>query len=93
PNLHESASIDNEGRLIFTINNLSITEDYKIETVLLGKEAKKVRANILTNEMTAYNTFDNPNLVNIKEFNDFTVTKEGLNFTIPKCSVMRFIVE
>ena len=43
--------------------------------------------------MTAYNTFDNPELVNVKEFNDFVVTETGINFTIPKCSVMRFIVE
>ena len=93
PNLHESASIDNDGRLIFTINNWSVTGDYKIETVLLGKDSKKISASILTNEMTAHNTFENPNLVNIKDFNDFEVTKEGLNFTIPKCSVMRFIVE
>lgn len=93
PNLHESASIDENNRLIFTINNLSVKEDYEIETVLLGKDAKKVSASILTNDMTAYNTFENPDLVTVREFNDFTLTKEGLSFTIPKCSVMRFIVE
>jgi len=93
PNLHESSSIDEQGRLIFTINNLSIIEDYNIETVVIGKEVKKVSLSILTNEMTAYNTFENPNYVNVKEFKDFTITKDGLNFTIPKCSVMRGIVE
>ncbi len=93
PNLHESASIDKYGRIIFTINNLSITDDYKIETGLLGKEPKMVTANILNNEMNACNTFENPNMVNVKEFNNFKITEKGLNFTIPKCSVMRFVIE
>ncbi|MBE6054193.1 MAG: alpha-N-arabinofuranosidase [Clostridium sartagoforme] len=93
PNLHESASIDKDGRIIFTINNLSITDDYKVETELLGKEPTKVTASILNNEMNACNTFENPNVVNIKDFNDFTITEKGLSFTIPKCSVMRVIIE
>lgn len=93
PNLHESASIDKDGRIIFTINNLSITDDYKVETELLGKKPTNITANILTNEMTACNTFENPNVVNVEEFNNFIVTEKGLNFTIPKCSVMRVIIE
>ena len=93
PNLHESASIDENGRVIITINNLSISEDYKVEIELLGKKSTKFTASILTNEMTAYNTFDNPDVVELKDFNDFITTESGLNFTIPKCSVMRFIVE
>lgn len=93
PNLHESASVDKDGRIIFTINNLSLTEDYKVETELLGKNPTKITANILTNEMNACNTFEDPSLVKIEEFNNFTVSENGLSFTIPKCSVMRFIVE
>ena len=93
PNLYESASIDEKGRVIITINNLSITEDYKIKTELIGKKTTKVTASILSNEMTDYNTFDNPNTVDIKEFNDFIVTETGIRFTIPKCSVMKFILE
>lgn len=93
PNLHESASVDKDGRIIFTINNLSLTEDYKVETELLGKNPTKITANILTNEMNACNTFEDHSLVKIEEFNNFTVSGNGLSFTIPKCSVMRFIVE
>ncbi len=93
PNLHESASVDKDGRVIFTINNLSITDDYKVETELLGKKPTKITANILTNEMNDCNTFEESNLVKIEEFNNFTVSENGLSFTIPKCSVMRFIIE
>ena len=28
-----------------------------------------------------------------EEFNNFKITEKGLNFTIPKCSVMRFVIE
>lgn len=93
PNLHESASVDKDGRIIFTINNLSITDDYKVETELLGKKPTKITANILTNEMNACNTFEESNLVKIEEFNNFTISDNGLSFTIPKCSIMRFIIE
>ena len=93
PNLHESASIDEDGRVIITINNLSLSEDYKIETELIGKKATKVTSSILSNEMTAHNTFDNPNNVEVKEFKDFIITETGISFAIPKCSVIRFIIE
>jgi len=60
---------------------------------LLGKNPTKITANILTNEMNACNTFEESNLVKIEDFNNFTVSENGLSFTIPKCSVMRFIIE
>lgn len=93
PNLHESASINKEGKIVFTINNLSITDSYEVETELLGRKPTNIKASILTNEMTACNTFENPNTVNVEDFNDFKITEKGLSFIIPKCSVMRFIID
>ena len=93
PNLHESASIDENGRVIITINNLSISEDYNVEVELLGKKPKNIIASLLTNEMTAYNSFDDPEIVKVDEFTNFIITDIGLNFTIPKCSVMNFVIE
>jgi len=93
PNLHESASIDEEGRIIITINNLSVSEGYNIEGIIVDREVKSVKATILTNEMGAHNTFDNPEVVKPEEFTKFTVTDGGLNFTIPACSILSFVVE
>ena len=93
PNLHESVSIDKEGRVIITVNNLSITDSYDIEGIIVDKEIKAVSATILTNEMGAYNTFAEPDKVKPEEFNDYKVTDKGLNFTIPACSVLSIIVE
>ena len=93
PNLHESVSIDKDGRVIITVNNLSITDSYDIEGIIVDKEIKAVSATILTNEMGAYNTFAEPDKVKPEEFNDYKVTDKGLNFTIPACSVLSIIVE
>ena len=57
PNLHESVSVDDEGRINITINNLSIDEAYDIEGIIVDRPIKSVTATILTNKMDAYNTF------------------------------------
>ncbi|MBE6062986.1 MAG: alpha-N-arabinofuranosidase [Clostridium butyricum] len=93
PNLNESASVDSEGRLNITLNNLSLTDSYDIEGVIVDKKINSVKAKILTNDMNAHNTFDNPDAVKPVEFSDFKITDKGLNFKIPACSVISFVVE
>lgn len=93
PNLNESVSVDAEGRINITINNLSIDEAYDIEGIIVDRPIKSVTATILTNKMDAYNTFDNPEVVKPEEFKDFVLTAQGLNFNIPACSVISFIIE
>lgn len=92
-NLHESASIDADGKLNITINNLSITDAYEVNGTLLGMDVKSVKAEILTNDMCAFNTFENPDVVHTVEFTDFKVTESGIDFKIPACSVLHFTVE
>ena len=93
PNLNESVSVDSEGRINITINNLSIDEAYDIEGIIVDRPVKLVTATILTNKMDACNTFDNPEVVKPEEFKDFVLTAQGLNFNIPACSVISFIIE
>lgn len=93
PNLHESVSVDAEGRINITINNLSVSEAYDIEGILVDKEVKAVKATILTNEMGAHNTFDAPETVKPEEFKDFKITDKGIDFKIPKCSIIHFVIE
>ena len=93
PNLHESVSIDSEGKINITINNLSLTDACDVESVLVDRKVNSVKAQILNADMNAYNTFDNPDAVKPVEFNDFKITEEGLNFKIPACSVISFVVE
>jgi alpha-N-arabinofuranosidase len=93
PNLHESVSVDAEGRINITINNLSVSEAYDIEGIFVEKEVKAVKATILTNEMGAFNTFDAPETVKPVEFKDFKITDKGIDFKIPKCSIIHFVIE
>ena len=93
PNLHESVSLDNEGRINITINNLSVDKSYDIESTIVDREIKSVKAEILTNDMNAHNTFDDPNVVKPEQFIKFEITDKGINFTIPACSVLSFVLE
>ena len=43
--------------------------------------------------MSAYNTFDEPEVVKPVEFKDFIITSKGFDFKIPKCSIIHFVVE
>ncbi|BCN32847.1 alpha-N-arabinofuranosidase [Anaeromicropila herbilytica] len=92
-NLNESVSINDEGKINVTINNLSATEAYPVEGIFVDSKIKSVKATILTNDMTAHNTFDQPNVVTTKEFTDYIITEKGLNFTIPPVSVLHFEIE
>lgn len=93
PNLHESVSVDNEGRINITINNLSVDESYDVESTIVDRDIKSVKAEILTNDMNSHNTFDDPNLVKPEQFIKFEITDKGINFTIPACSVLSFVLE
>lgn len=92
-NLSESVSIGVDGKLHITINNLSVTEEYKVNSAIIDMSINNVKAEILTNEMGAHNTFENPNVVKVEDFNNFTVTKEGIDFVIPPCSIIHFTVD
>ncbi|MFQ9617539.1 MAG: alpha-L-arabinofuranosidase C-terminal domain-containing protein, partial [Clostridium butyricum] len=93
PNLHESVSVDSQGRINITINNISLKDSYNIEGTIVDRKVKSVKACVLSNDMNAHNTFDSPEVVKPQEFKEFKITEKGINFTIPPCSVISFIVE
>ena len=93
PNLTESVSEDENGILHITITNLSVTEDYEIDAAILDKDISEVKGEIVTEEMHAMNTFEEPETVYIKEFSDVKITEKGLAFTIPACSVLHLEVK
>jgi alpha-N-arabinofuranosidase len=92
-NLHESASVDADGKINVTINNLSVTDAYPVEGIFVDTKIKSVKATILNNDMGAYNTFEQPEVVAVKEFTEYTITEKGINFTIPPVSVLHFEIE
>ncbi len=93
PNLQESVSVDKDGVITITLNNLSVTESEKLDIAFTECKPSKVTAAILTNKMNAYNTFETPDTVKEEAFTDFSVTENGISFTMPACAVVQFRVQ
>ena len=93
PNLSESVSLGKDGKLHVTVTNASLTENAAIEGYFAETPVQSVKGRILTNEMHAHNTFEQPDTVHTVEFNDFTVEGNKVCFTIPACSVLHLEVE
>lgn len=93
PNLHESASVSEDGVIYLSVSNLSVDESYEVESFIVDTQVTKVAATILTGEMGAYNTFEHPETVKPAEFTNFTVTDQGIRFQIPACSVIQFCIQ
>lgn len=93
PNLHESCSIDENGRITVTVANLSTKDSYDIDGIIVDTKINKATGTILTNEMGAHNTFDKPDVVKPAQFKDFKVTEKGIDFKIPPCSVISLTIE
>ena len=92
PNLTESVSEDAEGRLHITVTNLSASESYPIDAVLVDFAAGEVQGEIVSGEMHEKNTFEAPDCVQVRSFDQVTVTEQGLSFTIPPCAVVHLTV-
>lgn len=88
PNLTESASVDQDGRIHITLTNLSATEDYDIEAQIEGDEVRSVSATILSGEMHDMNTLEEPECVQQQKFEEIQLSGSTLLFRIPRCSVL-----
>lgn len=93
PNLSESASVAEDGRIHITITNLSISEDYEVESNLLGREIKGVKAEIVTGGMGDHNTFENKENVKTVPFDAVRADQDKLVYVIPACSVLHIEAE
>lgn len=92
-NLSESASISPEGKLNLTITNNSIDKAYEIQGMILGKKVKTIKAEIVTGETHAHNTFKAPDEVKVKAFEEINMKNDEITFTIPACSVLTITME
>lgn len=95
PQITESVSEDDKGRIHITLANLSATQNCPIEIVLYGKQINSVNGEVLAEEIHAKNTFDVPNQVCTKNINPTEIKTEGdkLFITMPSSSVMHLVVE
>ena len=92
PTLTQSASVDDAGVTHITVSNLLPEESQKVDIQVVGGDLSKVKATILTGEVHAHNTFDDPNAVHTVEFTDFTVNGDTISANLPACSVVLYTI-
>src|SRR5690606_37032422 len=84
-----SASRDDEGRIHITFSNLDPMEGRTIEVDLRGADVSQVSGRILTaDDMTAHNTFENPDVVTPTSFSGARMEGERLVVELPAKSVV-----
>ncbi len=93
PNLSESVSMDADGTIHITIANLSATDSYPVETIILEQAVDSASAEIVTGHIQAHNDFDAKENVVKVGFDNINVEGNTLIFTIPACSVMHIAVK
>jgi len=92
PQLIESASITEDGKIIATIVNTSLTESAEISCQIADFAVKGITAEILTGEAHAHNSFENKDAVKTVAFDGFEATADGFKATLPACSVVKFVI-
>lgn len=90
PEISESVSVSADGTVNVTVSNLSITEDVPVEMSFAELAPSSIEAAIVTGEMHAYNTFDEPENVKEIPFTEFKAEGTKVCFTAPACSVISF---
>jgi alpha-N-arabinofuranosidase len=87
PALQVSASVKN-GKYLVTVANMDVEKSYPVELSLSVSAIGDVKATIVHEEMHAKNTFDDPDAVCEKAFDEVKVADGKASFTIPACSVV-----
>ncbi|NLN66457.1 MAG: alpha-N-arabinofuranosidase [Clostridiaceae bacterium] len=93
PNLHESVSLSADGKLHITLCNLSLEEDCRIDTEIVGFSPKSGKGRLLSGNMADHNTFEAPDNIKPSAFDSFSLTGKGLTMEIPAKSVVCLTLE
>ena len=92
PGVQESSSIAPDGSIHVTLVNPSLDDSREIEISLCGRAIPGACARILTGDMNAHNSFDDPDAVKDEAFDDFCVKDGVLTAKLPPISVAHFIL-
>ena len=90
PKISESVSVDKNGVITVTLNNLSTDEAEEMDITITGSGKQYVvdEANILTQNMKAYNTFEMPDCVKEEKFTNYRTEERGIHAQLPPCSIV-----
>ncbi len=87
PALNASVSVKN-GIYTITAANMDPDHSYPLELRFTDFQPKHASGSVVTEEMHAKNTFEEPDCVTEKALEDLTLTPHGVKTTIPACAVL-----
>jgi len=88
PDLDVCASEDENGAILATLANLSVSEPRDVLLRVSGGAVKSIAAKVLTGKAGAHNSFGNKNAVRPADFGPIEYGDGGAAFTVPACAVM-----
>ena len=92
PKITQSVSMGKDGEINVTVANLSADQKDSLECVISDKVIKKVKAEILCGKIRDKNTFQQPDNIKKKPFEEIETAKACLKFEIPACSLIHLAV-
>ena len=93
PQLIESASMKEDGTIVSTIVNTSMSESAEVHCQIADFKVKEITAEIVTGNARDYNDFGEEEVVKICGFKNFKKTEDGFTATLPPCSVVKFLIK
>jgi alpha-N-arabinofuranosidase len=94
PAISASASKDKTGKVHISLVNIDASKAHPVNINLANISAKSIKGRILTSAtLQDHNTFEAPNKIQPKTFNQFTLSNSMLNVTIPPFSVVVLSLE
>ena len=93
PQLIESASEDENGRICATIVNTSASKGAKVKCQIADTTVKNITAEIITGGIHDMNEFDTEEKVSVSDFTSFKKRRDGFTADLPACSIVKFIIE
>jgi alpha-N-arabinofuranosidase len=89
PWLSASASVDDNGKIHLTLCNINLRESVEINCSLAGLNPRRISGQVLTaSAMNTHNTFDQPEQVKPRQFNEYETLSDGLKANLPPMSVV-----
>jgi len=84
-----SASKGQDGKINITIVNLDPANEISADFDIVGLDEKSVSGKYISSgKFNDYNSFENPELVKIKELKDLKISKDRMNVILPPMSVV-----
>ncbi|MCR4674105.1 MAG: alpha-N-arabinofuranosidase [Lachnospiraceae bacterium] len=87
PKVTESVSVDKDGIITLTVNNLSIKDKETVSVTFADGDYEVIEATQVTGEIHAHNTFDAPEVVTEEAFTSYECAENKATLTLAPSSV------